>query len=132
VDDDRVTQSAPRIAWVLVQAIPTLDEPDLPIAELWRRLCRHAAQLGLPPPSYQQTRVLVHRSRRIGAMPGIGGLALDVVFRTRGPAEALAVATERLERKRAEQAQLMRELSWRPSTRRVPTERPRPSPPHDG
>ena len=119
-----MTQSAPRIAWVLVDAIPRLDEPNLPIAELWRRLCRYAVELGLPLPSYQQTRLLVHRSRRIRAMPGIGDLALDVMFRTRGPAEARAVAADRLLNKAAARSQLDRERAWRTRTPSLPVAQP--------
>jgi len=106
--------SAPRIAWPLVEAISELDEPGLAIAELWRRLCARATELRLPLPSYQQTRVLAHRSRRIRAMPGVTDLAVDVLFRTRSPQEAAAVAERRLRDRRAAHATVEVEQTWRP------------------
>lgn len=106
--------SAPRIAWPLIEAIAELDEPDLAIAELWRRLCVRAAELGLLLPSYQQTRVLVHRSRRIRAMPGVTDLVVDVLFRTRSPQEAAAVAERRLRDRGAARATVEAEQTWRP------------------
>lgn len=108
-------RSAPRIAWPLVEAIPELDEPGLSIADLWRRLGALAVRLGLPRPSYEQTRVLVHRSRRIHAIPGVGDLVVDVMFKTRGPAEARAVAAERLQEKTAARHAVERERAWRPT-----------------
>jgi hypothetical protein len=107
-------QSAPRIAWPLVEAIAELDEPGLAIAELWRRLCVRATELRLPSPSYQQTRVLVDRSRRIRAMPGVTDLAVDVLFRTRSPQEAAAVAERRLRDRTAARAAVDAERDWRP------------------
>jgi hypothetical protein len=108
-------RSVPRIAWPLVEAVAELDEPGLAIAELWRRLCVRATELRLPLPSYQQTRVLAHRSRRIRAMPGVTDLAVDVLFRTRSPHEAGAVAERRLEDRRAARATVEAEESWRPA-----------------
>lgn len=107
-------RSAPRIAWPLVEAIDALDEPGLSIADLWRRLCARAVELDLQQPSYEQTRVLAHRSRRIRAIPGVGELALDVMFKVRGPAEARAIGAERLQEKAAARAALERERAWRP------------------
>lgn len=107
-------RSAPRVPWRLVEAIEELDEPGLSIAELWRRLGAHAAASGLQQPSYQQTRVLVHRSRSVRALPGLGDLAVDVMFRTRDPSEVGVVAARRLEEKAAARAALERERTWRP------------------
>jgi hypothetical protein len=112
-----MSRSAPRIAWPLVEAIPELDEPGLAIAELWRRLSARSTELGLPPPSYQQTRVLAHRSRRIRALPGVADLALDVMFRTRSPGEAGTVAERRLQERRAAGAVVEAERAWRPPER---------------
>lgn len=108
-----MTRAAPRIAWPLVEAIDALDEPGLSIAEVWRRLRAPAAALGVPQPSYEQTRVLVQRSRRIRAMPGVGDVALDVLFKVRGPAEALDVGERRLHEKAAARAVVRRERAWR-------------------
>jgi hypothetical protein len=106
-------RAAPRIAWRLVEEITVLDAPGLPIAELWRRLCVRAAELGLPSPSYQQTRLLVHRSRRIRAMPGVSDLAVDVLLRMRSPGEAGTVAERRLQERRAARAAVDAERAWR-------------------
>ena len=108
-----MTRSSPRIAWPLVEAIPELDEPGLPIAELWRRLCVRATELGLVSPSYQQTRVLVHRARGVRAMPGVTDLAVDVLFRARSPGEAGAVAERRLQERRAARTAVDAERAWR-------------------
>ena len=110
--------SAPRIAWPLIEEIAALDEPGLAIAELWRRLCVRATELGLASPSYQQTRVLAHRSRRIRAMPGVTDLAVDVLFRTRSPGEAGTVAERRLQNRRAARAVVEAERGWRSPDRR--------------
>ena len=107
---------APRIAWPLVEAIDALDEPGLSIAELWRRLGAYADELHLPQPSYQQTRLLVHRSRQIRAMPGAGELVLDVALKVRGPREAGAIAADRLLEKAAARQVVAQERSWRGGT----------------
>ena len=112
-DHLRMPRAAPRIAWRLVEEITLLDEPGLAIAELWRRLCVRAAELGLPSPSYQQTRLLVHRSRQIRAMPGVTDLAVDVLFKTRSPGEAGTVAERRLQERRAARAAVDAERAWR-------------------
>ena len=114
-EDVGMCRSAPRIAWPLVSAIPALDAPGLPIADVWRRLGAYVDALELPRPSYEQTRVLVHRSRAIRALPGVADLALDVAFRTRGPAEAADVGWRRLAERSAAQKTVANERSWRPS-----------------
>jgi hypothetical protein len=83
-----VTVFAPRIAPVLLEALVDLDDRDLPIAEINRRLGEHAECLGLRRPSYQRVRELVHELRawrppRRG--PTTRQLLLDVLFRTRPP-----------------------------------------------
>jgi hypothetical protein len=59
-----VVPLAPRISPKLLTAIARLDDESLPIAETWRRVGRRADRLGLPRPSYDRIRVLVHRLRR--------------------------------------------------------------------
>lgn len=108
---------APRIAWPLVEAISELDRPGLALADLWRRVCMRASELDLPRPSYQQTRVLAHRSRSIRAMPGIGDLTVDVLFRVRSPGEARVVAERRLQDRRAARDVVAAERAWRPPQR---------------
>jgi hypothetical protein len=83
-----VTVFAPRIAPVLLEALVDLDDRDLPIAEINRRLGEHAESLGLRRPSYQRVRELVHELRawrppRRG--PTTRQVLLDVLFRTRPP-----------------------------------------------
>ena len=84
---------APRIDPRLVAALVRIDDAKVPIAETNRRLGRLAFELGLPKPSYQQVRVLVHDIRRRKRGPGIGELLLDLALRTRSPEEILALLT---------------------------------------
>ena len=62
---ERVLPFAPRIPPALLEAIMRLDDPTIPIAEVCRRVGRAAWRLGLPRPSYQRVRELVHASRRL-------------------------------------------------------------------
>ncbi|HEU4449185.1 MAG TPA: hypothetical protein VFR63_04260 [Gaiellaceae bacterium] len=62
-----------------------LHEPPLPIAETSRRVGALAGLLGLPRPSYEQVRRIVHDARRRGRRPSTGDILLDVAFRTRPP-----------------------------------------------
>ena len=55
---------APRIHPSLVRALVRLDTPSAPIAETYRRSREHAARLGIPRPSYESVRLLVHDARR--------------------------------------------------------------------
>jgi hypothetical protein len=84
---------APRIDSRLVAALVRIDDPGVPIAETNRRLGRLAGELGLPKPSYQQVRVLVHDVRARKRGPGIGELLLDLALRTRSPEEILDILT---------------------------------------
>jgi hypothetical protein len=56
---------APRISPRLIAALVRLDDATVPIAEVNRRLGAEAARLGLPRPSYQRVRELLHASRRL-------------------------------------------------------------------
>ena len=62
-----------------------LDREDRPIAETNRRLGTVADELGLPRPSYEQVRVLVHGLRAGKRHPGVGTLLLEVALRERAP-----------------------------------------------
>jgi hypothetical protein len=84
---------APRIDSRLVAALVRIDDTKVPIAETNRRLGRMAANLGLPKPSYQQVRLLVHDIRRRKRGPGVGELLLDLALRTRSPEEILEILT---------------------------------------
>jgi hypothetical protein len=72
----------------LVAAIPRLDVPGGPIAETSRRLGALAETLGLPRPSYEQVRVLVHAFRARRPSSALGDVLLDISFRA-APPEAL-------------------------------------------
>jgi hypothetical protein len=82
-----VTFFAPRIAPALLEALVSLDDPDLPIAEINRRLGEHAERLGLRRPSYQRVRELVHELRALkrDRGPTATQVILDILFRTRPP-----------------------------------------------
>ena len=80
-----MTPSAPRIDPRLVAAIERLDDVTVRIAETNRRLGEFADALGLPRPSYEQVRTIVHEFRRLGPRPGPGQVLLDIAFRVRSP-----------------------------------------------
>jgi hypothetical protein len=82
---------APRISPKLVEALVALDDPELPIAEINRRLGAKAELLGLRRPSYQCVRQLVHEVRDVrrefATNPNAttGDVLLDIIFRARPP-----------------------------------------------
>jgi hypothetical protein len=78
---------APRISFRLLQTLDRVDDPTLPIAEINRRLGAEAWRLGLPRPSYQRIRVLVHQLRRIRLRkgPSTGEILFDIALRARPP-----------------------------------------------
>lgn len=55
--------AAPRLERRLLETIVRLDDPSVPIAENYRCLREHAAQLDVPRPSYECFRQLVHDAR---------------------------------------------------------------------
>jgi hypothetical protein len=77
-----VTASAPRIDPRLLAAIGDLDRRDRPIAETNRRVGLVASQLGLPKPSYEQVRTVVHASRNGRRYYGLVDAYIDLTFRT--------------------------------------------------
>jgi len=76
---------APRISHRLLRALDRLDDARLPIAEVNRRLGAEAHRLGLPRPSYQRVRVLVHQLRRLKRRPTTAGVLVGIAFRARPP-----------------------------------------------
>ena len=80
--------AAPRISPRLLRALERLDDESVPIAEVSRRLGAEADKLGLPRPSYQRVRVLVHELRMRRARPTTAEVLLDISTRARPP-EAL-------------------------------------------
>jgi hypothetical protein len=89
-DSGGVTTFAPRISPRLLEALVRLDDKRVPIAEINRRLGAEAERLGLPRPSYQRVRVLVHQSRRLRrSRPTTASVLVDVAFRVRPPIAVL-------------------------------------------
>jgi hypothetical protein len=76
---------APRISPKLLEAIVRLDKRTVPIAETCREVGREAERLGLPRPSYERIRELVHQARRIRRGPTTASVLVDVAFRARSP-----------------------------------------------
>ena len=76
---------APRISPRLLRALDRLDNPRLAIAEINRRLGVEAERLGLPRPSYQRVRELLHRLRNLRRQPSTGRVLLEIAYRTRPP-----------------------------------------------
>ncbi|HEU6444305.1 MAG TPA: hypothetical protein VFL61_04535 [Gaiellaceae bacterium] len=80
---------APRISPRLLEAMVRFDKTTEPIAETCRLVGAEAERLGLPRPSYERIRELVHEARRIRRGPSTASVLLDVAFRVRPP-EAIA------------------------------------------
>lgn len=80
-----MTRIAPRISRRLVDAIDLVDDEREPIAETVRRIGAYADRVGLPRPSYQRLRVLVHESRRLRRIPSTTDVVLETWLRARPP-----------------------------------------------
>jgi hypothetical protein len=80
---------APRISHRLLEELVRLDDREVPIAETSRRLGAEAARLGLPKPSYERVRELVHQHRRINRGPSTLRVLTEVALRARAPDELL-------------------------------------------
>jgi len=76
---------APRISPRLLHLLDQIDDPRLPFAELNRRLGAEAERLGLPRPSYQRVRELLHRLRNLRRQPTTSRVLLEIAFRMRPP-----------------------------------------------
>ena len=72
--------SAPRIHPALQFAIERLDRPGRPIADTHRRVGLVADLIGVPRPSYQRTRELIHLHRRRRLQPTAGKVLLTVAL----------------------------------------------------
>jgi hypothetical protein len=68
-----------------MEALVRYDDRAVPIAETNRRIGREAERLGLPRPSYERIRELVHESRRLRRRPSTTSVLIDVAFRARPP-----------------------------------------------
>jgi hypothetical protein len=86
---DLVLAFAPRISPRLLVALDRLDDRWVPIAEVNRRLGVEAERLGLPRPSYQRVRVLLHHLRRLRRRPTTAGVLWEVTLRARPPGALL-------------------------------------------
>jgi hypothetical protein len=77
--------SAPRLHPRLVEAIVRLSRSRLPFAEINRRVGALAYEHGLPRPSYERVRLLVHDARERDLYPSTAEVLLDVALRLRPP-----------------------------------------------
>lgn len=77
--------SAPRLHPRLVNEIFRLGKSHLSAAEITRRVGAKAADDGLPRPSYERVRLLVHEARLRELEPSTADVLLDVAFRVRPP-----------------------------------------------
>jgi hypothetical protein len=80
-----VPDCAPRLSPRLVAALEHLDDGTMPIAELRRLIGAEAQRLGLPRPSYERVRLLVHELRARRAEPTTAEVLWDVTTRVRAP-----------------------------------------------
>ena len=82
---------APRLSPRLLDAVVRLDDRNVSIAEVNRRVGAEAWRLGLPKPSYQRVRVLVHAARRVRRRhrPSVASLLFDVSANVRDPRHVL-------------------------------------------
>jgi hypothetical protein len=90
-----VASAAPRIDARLAAAVSNYDRRDRPIAETNRRVGELAELLGLPRPSYEQVRALVHAARNGRRAYGPAEAALDLSLRTRSPEAVVGALIER-------------------------------------
>ncbi len=56
--------AAPRVDRSFLEVLARLDDPAVPIAETYRRSREEAARLGMPRPSYELVRLVIHDARR--------------------------------------------------------------------
>jgi hypothetical protein len=85
-----VTHFAPRLSLRLINEIERLSKGRVPIAEINRSVGETAGSMGLPRPSYERVRSLVHEARRLRRTgpPSVSTVAIDVAFRVR-PQDAI-------------------------------------------
>ncbi|HMB17721.1 MAG TPA: hypothetical protein VKO41_00265 [Gaiellaceae bacterium] len=82
---------AARIPDRLYKRLVKLDDPNVPIAETYRRVGAEAERLGFTRPSYERIRVLVQQERRWRRSrgPSTTSVLIDVAFRVRPPEAVL-------------------------------------------
>ena len=87
-------QFAPRLSPRLLDFIETVSARRIPIAEINRLVGAEAERLGLPRPSYQRVRVLVHEARGLRrSHVSAAEILIDVATRTRSPYAYAELAT---------------------------------------
>ena len=80
-----MVDAAPRIDSRLLAALVRLQRRDRSIAETNRRLGELAESLGLPRPSYERVRALIHEHRRRPIRLHAGEILLEIALQTRPP-----------------------------------------------
>ena len=79
-------QFGPRYPARLLDVIERLSRESAPIAEINRRVGAEAERLGVPRPSYERVRELVHEARELGrGWTTTTEILVDVATRTRSP-----------------------------------------------
>jgi hypothetical protein len=84
-DAFRMVCLAPRLSPRLLSAIERIDDGELAIAEVWRRVRAEAATLDVPAPSYERVRSLVREHRRCEQQPTTAAVLAAVALRTLPP-----------------------------------------------
>ena len=76
--------AGPRVERRFLEHIVEVDDPSVPMAETYRRIRAVAAQLGVPRPSYERVRLLLHSTRlRPDERKRVLGLAFELAYNTR-------------------------------------------------
>jgi hypothetical protein len=79
-------QFAPRLSPRLLDFIEVVSSLHVPIAEINRLVGTEAERLGVPIPSYQRVRVLVHEARDLHRnYVSAAEILIDIATRTRSP-----------------------------------------------
>jgi hypothetical protein len=91
---DRNVRFSPRISPRLLDAVEGLAVRRIPIAEINRLLGAEAARLGLPKPSYERVRQLVHEARDLQRnYTSAAQILLEIATLQRSPRSAEKLAT---------------------------------------
>ncbi len=80
-----MTRSAARISPRLLDVLERAARGRTSFADIHREIATTAEGLGLPRPSYERVRVLVHQTRRAQRQPSTGTVLLEVAYRARPP-----------------------------------------------
>jgi hypothetical protein len=89
-------QFAPRLSLRLLDFIEAVSELRTPIAEINRIVGTEAERQGLPRPSYERVRVLVHEARELRrGRVSAPRVLLDIATRTRSPCAITELATRK-------------------------------------